>query len=91
MHLSRRSTLTQFAMIIMVATFLTGCGNSLDGTYTPEGGAGLISSITFKGGGKCELTGLGMTKKAPTKSKATRPRSPSPVTPTSSPSMTKDA
>jgi hypothetical protein len=62
MRLAGFSSFTRFAAVMVVAASLTGCGSKLDGTYVPEGGAGLISSITFKSGGKCELTGLGMTK-----------------------------
>jgi len=62
MRLARFSSFTRLAAIIVAAASLSGCGSKLDGTYTPADGEGLISSITFKSGGKCELTGLGMTK-----------------------------
>lgn len=62
MRLVSFSSLTRFAAIVIAVASLTGCGSKLDGTYTPADGEGLISSITFKSGGKVEVTGLGMTK-----------------------------
>lgn len=62
MRLVGLSSFARCAAIALTIGTLAGCGSKVDGTYVPEGGAGLISSITFKSGGKCELTGLGMTK-----------------------------
>jgi hypothetical protein len=48
--------------LLVVLLGLAGCGSGIDGTYTSSGGMGIIESMTFKKGGKVEVTAMGMTK-----------------------------
>jgi hypothetical protein len=55
------------ALIVVTLTLflLSGCDSGLNGTYTPDGNSpygNMISSLTFKPGGKVEVTTLGMTQ-----------------------------
>lgn len=65
MNTCKSLTVTFFATILLLA--LTGCDSGLSGTYTSDGSARygkLISSLTFKPGGKVEVTAMGMTQEA---------------------------
>jgi hypothetical protein len=42
--------------------FLTGCGDGVSGTYASDGP--IPMSMTFKGGGKATVSGMGETKEA---------------------------
>jgi hypothetical protein len=52
-------------LVVTLTLFLSGCDSGLNGTYTPDGNSpygNMISSLTFKPGGKVEVTTLGMTQ-----------------------------
>lgn len=52
-------------LALLLTLFLSGCDSGLNGTYTPDGNSpygNMISSLTFKPGGKVEVTTLGMTQ-----------------------------
>lgn len=56
-------TVAFFATLLLLA--LTGCERGLSGTYTPDGNSlygEMISSLTFKPGGKVEVTAMGTTQ-----------------------------
>lgn len=57
--MSVRAT-TRLAVAIL-AGLLAACGSGIDGTYLSEGD-GFFESLTFKSGGKVEITFMGMTK-----------------------------
>lgn len=59
----QRSSLGLYGVLLLVCTFLAGCGDGYSGTtYTVEGGAGLIEKIEFRSDNKVFVTGLGGTK-----------------------------
>jgi hypothetical protein len=65
---SRTNHLAIASVALLVALLLTSCDSGLSGTYTSDGSGQvgkIISSMTFKSGGKVEIVAQGMTKELP--------------------------
>lgn len=57
------TSLSLFVAVISLAAVLTGCGDTVDGTYTPKDG-GFFEKMEFNSGGKVEISFMGATKEA---------------------------
>lgn len=65
--LTRLQPLTPMLFPALLALALAACDSSLSGTYTPDGTSlygSLFTSLTFKPGGKVEVTAMGRTQEA---------------------------
>jgi hypothetical protein len=56
-----RSIFKPFTTTGFLVVLLAGCGSPIQGTYSGRG-TGFLDKMTFKSGGKVDLTFMGMTK-----------------------------
>lgn len=50
--------------LLCAAVLASGCGGGLRGTYVPPDGEGFLDQITFRSGGKADITFMGTTREA---------------------------
>ncbi|MEW5977628.1 MAG: hypothetical protein AB1898_17680 [Acidobacteriota bacterium] len=55
------SNAIRFLTVVLASTLLVGCGKKLSGTYSGKD-TGFLDKMTFKSGGKVDLTFMGMTR-----------------------------